>query len=185
MQEKIREIASRIKELREISEITPQQISDKIDVNMNTYLEYESGKKDIPASVLYEIANVLKVDLSVLLTGENPKMNIFTVTRKDKGIGVERRKEYKYQNLAANFIHKKAEPFIVKVDPNLERCDNIPMNSHPGQEFNYVLEGTLKIIIHKNEIVLEQGDSIFFDSNYPHGMAAIGDKSAKFLAIIM
>lgn len=184
MQEKIKEIATRIKELREISELTTQQVAYKINIDEDTYIGYESGKTDIPASILHEIANILKIDMSVLLTGENPRMSVFTVTRKDKGIDVERRKEYKYQNLAANFIHKKAEPFIVKVDPKPEET-KISMNSHLGQELDYVLEGTLKVIIHKNEIILEEGDSIFFDSSYPHGMAAMDGKSAKFLAIIM
>jgi transcriptional regulator with XRE-family HTH domain len=184
MQEKIKEIAIRIKELREISDISAEEMARLLNIDIETYESYEAGEKDIPASILYGISNELKVDMSVLLRGENPKMHVFTVTRKDKGVGVERRKEYKYQSLASNFVHKKAEPFVVKVEPKPEGT-KISMNSHPGQEFDFVLEGTLKVVIHNNEIVLEEGDSIFFDSNYPHGMAAIGGKSAKFLAIIM
>jgi transcriptional regulator with XRE-family HTH domain len=181
MQEKIKEIAIRIKELREISDISAEEMARLLNIDIETYESYEAGEKDIPASILYGISNELKVDMSVLLRGENPKMHVFTVTRKDKGVGVERRKEYKYQSLASNFVHKKAEPFVVKVEPKPEGT-KISMNSHPGQEFDFVLEGTLKVVIHNNEIVLEEGDSIFFDSNYPHG---IGGKSAKFLAIIM
>ena len=184
MQEKIKEIAIRIKELREISDISPDEMASRLNINIGTYMSYESGEADIPASILYGISSELKVDMSVLLKGEDPRMHVFTVTRKDKGVGVERRKEYKYQSLATNFVHKKAEPFIVKVEPKPEGTQ-ISMNSHPGQEFDFVLEGTLKVVIHNNEIVLEEGDSIFFDSNYPHGMAAVGGKSAKFLAIIM
>jgi transcriptional regulator with XRE-family HTH domain len=184
MQEKIKEIAIRIKELREISDISAEEMARLLNIDIETYESFEAGEIDIPASILYGISNELKVDMSVLLIGENPKMHVFTVTRKDKGVGVERRKEYKYQSLASNFVHKKAEPFVVKVEPKPEGT-KISMNSHPGQEFDFVLEGTLKVVIHNNEIVLEEGDSIFFDSNYPHGMAAIGGKSAKFLAIIM
>ncbi len=184
MQEKIKEIASRVKELREISDITADEMAGRLNIDTGTYQIYEAGEADIPASILYGISNELKVDMAVLLKGEDPRMHVFTVTRKDKGISVERRKEYKYQSLAANFVHKKAEPFVVKVEPKQEGT-KISMNSHPGQEFDFVLEGTLKVVIHNNEIVLEEGDSIFFDSNYPHGMAAVGGKSAKFLAIIM
>lgn len=184
MQEKIKEIASRIKELREISDISADEMAGRLNIDTGTYQIYEAGEADIPASILYGISNELKVDMSVLLKGEDPRMHVFTVTRKDKGISVERRKEYRYQSLAANFVHKKAEPFVVKVEPKPEGT-KISMNSHPGQEFDFVLEGTLKVVIHSNEIVLEEGDSIFFDSNYPHGMAAVGGKSAKFLAIIM
>jgi quercetin dioxygenase-like cupin family protein len=109
-------------------------------------------------------------------------MHIFTITRKDEGVSVERRKQYQYEGLAPNFIHKKAEPFVVTVEPQSNQ-DSTP-NSHPGQEFDYVLEGSLKVIIHDNEIILNEGDSIYFDSNYNHSMQAVGDKAAKFLAII-
>jgi quercetin dioxygenase-like cupin family protein len=121
--------------------------------------------------------------MSLLLTGEAPRMNIFTVTRRGKGINVERRVDYSYQNLAPNFSHKRAEPFLVTVEPKPAETP-VSINSHPGQEFDYVLEGTLKITIHNHDIVLEPGDSIFYDSTYGHGMEALNGKTAKFLAII-
>jgi len=58
-------------------------------------------------------------------------------------------------------------------------------NSHPGQEFNYVIEGVLKVIINGHEIILNEGDSLFFDSGAKHGMKAMNGKPAKFLAIIL
>ncbi|MBP1908354.1 helix-turn-helix domain-containing protein [Methanolobus bombayensis] len=184
MQEKIKEIAARVRELRDISEVSIEEIAGKLALSVDTYSKYENGEEDIPASILLEIAQILNVDMSVLLTGDVPRMNIFSVTRKDKGVSAERRKDYKYQNIAANFVHKKAEPFVVRVDPKPEGTA-ISMNSHPGQEFDYVLEGTLKVVIHGNELILEEGDSIFFDSGYEHGMQAMGGKPAKFLAVIL
>lgn len=184
MQEKIKEIAARIHELRELSDITVEEMASFLSINLETYQKYEEGSEDIPASILFEVAQKLKVDMSLLLTGEDPRMHIFTVTRKNKGVDVERREQYSYQNLAANFIHKKAEPFLVTVEAKPEG-NKIYTNSHPGQEYNYLLEGKLKVIIHNNEIILEEGDSIFFDSNYEHAMEALGGKTAKFLAIIL
>jgi quercetin dioxygenase-like cupin family protein len=182
MQEKIKEISSRVKELRGLSGISAEEIASNLDIALEEYNKYESGELDIPASILFEIAQLLKVDMTVLLTGEDPRMHIFTITRKDEGVSVERRKQYQYEGLAPNFIHKKAEPFIVTVEPQSNQ-DSTP-NSHPGQEFDYVLEGSLKVTIHNNEIILNEGDSIYFDSNYNHSMQVVGDKAAKFLAII-
>ena len=174
---------NRVKELRELSDITIQDFAEELDIDETMYKQYENGEVDIPASFLCEIANKFQVDLGLLLTGEETRMNIFDVTRADKGISVERRKEYKYENLCTKFIDKKAEIFIVTVDP---KEDAVPsLNSHPGQEFNYVLEGSLKFYIHNNEITLNEGDSIFFDSSHRHAMVALNDKKAKFLAIIM
>ncbi len=182
MKEKIEEIATRVRELRELSEISLQEMADHLNVSLETYEDYENGKVDVPASILFEIANKLNVSMSLLLTGEEPRMHIFSVTRKGEGVEVERRKQYLYQNLAGKFVHKKAEPFIVTVEPKEEKPS---VYSHPGQEFDYVLEGTLKFYIHDNEIVLEEGDSIFFDSSYGHAMEALNDRAAKMLVIVM
>jgi transcriptional regulator with XRE-family HTH domain len=184
MKEKMKEIAQRVSELRELSEVGPDEMADHLNVPVETYMNYEEGINDIPASVLYEIAQKLNVDMGLLLTGEETRMHIFTVTRKGKGVRVERRKQYKYENLAEKFIHKKAEPFIVTVKPR-DNEGKPSTNSHPGQEFNYIIKGSLKLYIHDNEIVLEKGDSIFFDSSYEHAMEALNGKKAKFLAIIL
>ncbi len=184
MQEKTKEIGSRVMELRELSEITPEEMADYLKIPVESYQKFESGQEDIPASVLYEIAHKFKVDMGLLLTGEETRMHIFTVTRKDKGAAVERRSQYKYENLAEKFIHKKAEPFVVTVEPR-EDGSKPSTNSHPGQEFDYVLEGSIKIYIHNHEITLHEGDSIFFDSNYEHAMEALNNQKASFLAIVM
>lgn len=183
MNEKIRETAARIHELRELSDISAAQMAKKVGVSLDSYNEYESGKNDIPASVLFNIANELGVDMSLLLTGKEPHMNIYTVTRKGKGTRVDRQADYGYQHLAANFQHKRAEPFLVTVEPKPPGTP-VSINSHPGQEFDYILEGTLKITIHQQEILLEAGDSIYYDSSYGHGMEALNEKPARFLAII-
>ena len=184
MNEKTKEIGSRIFELRDLSEISAEEMAEYLKIDVENYKEYENGISDIPASILYEIAHKLGVDMGLLLTGEETRMHIFTITRKGKGAAVERRKQYKYENLAEKFIHKKAESFIVTVDPkDMEKEPS--KNSHPGQELDYVLEGTLKFYIHNNELILEEGDSIFFDSSYEHAMEALNDKPAKFLAIVM
>lgn len=178
----MREIALRISELRKMSRISVKEMASNLNLPVELYSEYENGNSDIPASVLIEIAQELNVDMGLLLTGEEARMNIFTVTRKNKGVNVERRKNYQYENLAEKFIHKKAEPFIVTVKP---RNGKPSTNSHPGQEFDYVLEGSLNFYIHDNQILLHKGDSIFFDSSYEHAMEALDDKTAKFLAFIM
>ena len=183
MNEYNKDIGNRIRELRELSDITIKEIAENLNITEETYIQYENGEIDIPASFLYELAHIFKVDLGLLLTGEESRMSIFDVTRADKGVSVDRRKEYTHENLCSNFIHKKAETFLVVVDP--EKNPVPSLNSHPGQEFNYVLEGSLKIYIHNNEIILNEGDCIFFDSAHRHAMVALNDKPAKFLAVII
>jgi transcriptional regulator with XRE-family HTH domain len=184
MPEKIKNIASRVKELREIAGISAETLAHEFNIPRETYLEYESGEADIPVGFLYKIAQRFRVELTDLITGESPRLHMYALTRKGQGISVERRKQYNYEGLAYNFIHKKAEPFLVTVDP-ADPGEAVSFNSHPGQEFTYLLEGTMKIIIHDHELVLNEGDSLFFDSSVSHGMQAMNNKPARFLAIIL
>jgi quercetin dioxygenase-like cupin family protein len=184
MEEQIKQIAERIRGLRDIYGISEAEMAAKLEIPLDIYQSYESGLTDIPVSLLYRLAHAFNLELSSLLTGEEPRLHTYSLTRKGKGVSVERRKEYKYQSLASNFVNKKVEPFIVTVDPK-ELETVISRNSHPGQEFNYVLEGALKIVVGKSELTLNEGDSLYFNSAVEHGMQALNGKPAKFLAIIL
>ena len=94
-----KEIASRVKDMREVCEMSVQQLAKKLDVDTETYMQYESGDVDIPASILYEISIIFNVDTSLLLTGEDTRMSSFAVTRKDKGVRVDRREAYDYEQI--------------------------------------------------------------------------------------
>ncbi len=183
MTEQISQIASRIRDLREIAGISAESLAKELKITTENYLEFENGSADIPVSILYELAGKFKVELTAILTGEDPKLRTYSLVRKGKGINVERRKQYNYLSLAYNFASKKAEPFLVTVEPQTEDAP-LHLNSHPGQEFNYVIEGVLKIIINNHEIILNEGDSLYFDSSNNHGMKAMNGQSAKFIAII-
>ncbi len=96
--------------------------------------------------------------------GDEPKMSTYFVTRKGKGVAVERTKAYKYQSLAAGFAGRKADPFQVTVHP-VEEETPVYLNAHPGQEYNLVLRGKLLLCINGKELILEEGDSIYFTQN--------------------
>lgn len=181
MTEKIGQIAVRLKGLRELEGLTQEEVSTQCGIPFELYMQYESGEIDIPVSFLYEVAEKFGVDLTAILTGENPRLKVYSHIKKGEGLSVDRRKEYEYQNLSYNFINKKAETFIVTVPAESE---SIAENVHPGQEFNYMLQGRLEIMINGHSVIMEEGDSIYFDSTYPHGMRALDNKKAKFLAVI-
>lgn len=183
MEEQIKQIAERLKGLRDVLEITVADAAKTCGIDEAKYLEYESGEMDIPVSVLHNMSRKYGIELSVLLTGDEPHMHQYSLTRKNKGESSDRSKAYKYQALANSFINRKAEPFEVTVSPKPEETEFF-LNSHPGQEFNYVLEGRMKINIDGKEMILEVGDSIYFNSGLPHGMLALDGKDCRFLALI-
>ncbi len=182
MPEAKKEIAARVRELRECCEIDIAHLASTIGVTLEDYQKMESGVTDFPASLLSEIATTLKTDLTELLTGRPAHMNSFCVTRKDGGVQVTRRKQYGYENLSANFTHKKCEPFIVTVPITDIKPE---LNTHPGQEFIYMLEGSMLVVIGDNEVTLSSGDSLYIDSTKPHSMKTIGSSPARFLDIIL
>jgi transcriptional regulator with XRE-family HTH domain len=184
MTEQIKQIAERIKEIREISNISAETLATRLGVTKELYIKYESGDSDIPVGIIFKIAELFNIELSVMLGGDNPKLHIFGVVRNGKGLKLERRKQYRYESLAYNFIHKKAEPFMVTIDPHSDGT-SLEFNAHPGQEFNHVIKGTMMTIIDGHEITLNEGDSIYFDSGYKHAMKALNNEQVKFLAIVL
>lgn len=176
-------VAQRLKGLREVMDISIEEAAETCSIKAEEYTVYEKGEIDIPVSILHSISQKYGVELTLLLTGEEPHMKNYSLTRKGRGIEVERRKDYKYQSLAYSFKDRKAEPFVVTVGP--EPADKeIHFNSHSGHEFNYILDGRLQIVLDGKELILEEGDSLYFDSTLSHGMKALDNKSAKFLALI-
>ena len=184
MAEKRKDIAARLKELREIEGMTAAALAGALGVSPAEYADWEAGRADIPASALHDAARALKADLTELLTGEAPRMKVFAVTRRGGGVTVERRKDYRYRNLAANFAGRKADVFEVTVPADAGES-GAHANSHPGQEFDYMLEGRMLVRIHGNELTLEAGDCVYFDSNHGHSMQALDGQPARFLAMIL
>jgi len=184
MNEQIQMIASRIKELREINDISVESFANELNIDAERLVNYENGVTDIPVGFLFKVAHRFNLELTALLKGDQPKLHVYSVVRKGKGLNVDRRKQYRYESLASNFIQKRAEPFIVTVDPDPINIAE-EFNSHAGQEFNFVLEGSLSIIVDGHEVVLNEGDSIYFNSGYQHAMKALNNQPARFLAVIL
>ena len=183
MKEILKEIAARVRVLREIEEISAENLAKELGFDFTEYASWESGEKDFPMGALIEIAARYKVDLSELINGTASKLKTFCVTRAGQAPEVSRRPMYSYWNLAYNFHRKKAEPFIVEAAAETE-SKPISLNTHPGQEMNYVLEGRLLISISGHDIELSAGDCVYYDSSEPHGMKALDGKPARFIAIV-
>lgn len=184
MEEAIKQIGERLKGLRDALDLSMQDVADTCGITLEKYEMIERGEVDITISNIMKIAKKYGVSADALMFAEEPKMRSYYVVRKGHGMSVERTKAYKYQSLTSGFQKRNADVFIVTVEPK-PNAHKIYKNTHDGQEFNYILEGTMKLLVGDKTIILEEGDSIYFDSTKPHGMMAIGDKPAKMLAMIM
>jgi mannose-6-phosphate isomerase-like protein (cupin superfamily) len=181
MSKQVAEIASRIAELRDILEITAEDMAAKLEIPVRDYMRYETAESDMPISVLYGVAAAMNVDPTVLISGEMPRMENYTLVRKGQGMHVERYKGYGFYSLAFNYKKRDMDPMLVAIKKSGEK--QTALVSHAGQEFNYVLSGRVRVTLGKNEFVLNEGDSIYFDAAAPHGQSAETEE-AVFLTVI-
>jgi len=182
MNNQIADIAERISSLRDIEGVSIEEMAEVTGKTPQEYADYEAGKNDFSFSFLFNVANRLGVDITELLTGENARLRKYTYVRAGEGLKMERRKAYKYQHLAAIFQERHMEPFLVTVEP--KDTEAVKKHAHDGQEMNYVVEGSMTMFMGDAEILMNVGDSIYFDAMTPHAMRAEGGSPCKFLAII-
>lgn len=183
MSDQVKQIAMRIKELREISDLSVERVAQQTGVSVQDYLSYESGIVDIPISFLLSLSQFYGVDTTTILTGEAPRLSVCAVTRKDMGVDIDRAEHYIYKNLAYNFNHRRIEPLLVTVNPGVNQ--EMETNSHSGHEFDYVLEGALRLKVGDHLMVLGPGDSVYYDSIHPHAMQAATEEPCKLLAMVI
>ncbi len=183
MDEQIKLIGERLRGLRDVLDMSAEEMASICGISVEHYQKMENGESELSVANLQKIAKHCGVSLDVLMFGEEPKMSTYFLTRKGQGMSVERRSAYNYESLASGFRGRKADPFIVTVEPKPADTPK-EMNSHSGQEFNMVLSGTMELTIGNKVLTLHEGDSIYFDATQPHGMRTLNDHAVKFLAII-
>ena len=183
---KLLEIALRVREMREISGFTIEQMAAKTDKSTEEYVAYESGLNDFPFSFLHKCAAAFGIEITDLLEGQSPHLSSYTVTRKGQGQQTAKEDGIEIQNLAPLFRKKLAEPYWVKYDFDpLLQDKPIHLTKHSGQEFDLVMKGKLKVQVGDNIEYLEEGDSIYYNSSTPHGMIAVGGEDCLFVAVVL
>ncbi len=184
--EQLMEIASRIKELREIMGWTTAQMAEKTEVSEEKYITFESANADIPFSFIHKCAVAFDVEMTELLEGRTAKLSTYTVTRKGKGQKTAKEDGIDITNLAPKFRDKIAEPYFVRYEYSASQQNKpIHLSTHSGQEFDFILSGSLKVQIGDHTEILHEGDSIYYNSSVPHGMIAVEGNDCVFCAVVL
>ena len=183
---KIQEMARRIRELREIEGYTIAEMAEKTDVTAQEYMDCEEGRSDLNFAFIYRCAMALKVNVTDIIEGYSPKLRSYTVTRSGAGQEIASAHGMTYYNMAYDFRNRIAEPLFVKIDYNENAAHkDIELTTHTGQECDIVIEGQLMVQIGEHREILGPGDSIYYNSETPHGMIATGGKDCTFYAIVL
>ena len=183
---KIKEMAGRIRALREIEGLEPRQMAAKTGVSVEEYLLCESGQSDLNFAFIYRCALALNVNVTEIIEGYSPKLKSYTVTRAGAGQEIAKAHGMVYYNMAYAFQNRIAEPLFVRSAYSEEaQHRDIELTTHAGQELDIVIEGKLMVQVGEHTEVLSAGDTIYYDSDTPHGMIAVGGQDCVFYAIVL
>ncbi len=179
------DIGSQIRKLRNGRALTLQDLANLSGLSKPNLSQIENNLVTPPIATLLKIATALGVSIGHFFQDSSQESSIIVVRKEDR-YGVAKGQHishigYQYEPLAYPKVDKRMEPFIVHMEER--EPDAIVYNNHRGEEFLYVLEGTLEFRCGDSTVVLKEGDSLYFDSVIPHGYRGIGGP-AKTLVII-
>ena len=183
---KIREMAERIKELRLIENYTCEEMAEKTGVSVEEYIKCENGESDLNFAFIYRCAAALRVNVTDIIEGFSPNLKSYTVTRAGAGQQIAKAHGMVYHNLAYTFKNRIAEPlYVVSSYDEAAQSRDIELTTHAGQECDIVIDGHLMVQVGDHKEVLGPGDSIYYNSDTPHGMIAVNGEDCKFYAIVL
>ena len=186
MEYKLKQIADRIRELRQITGLSVSEMASRTGLSESEYEQCEAGNRNLSVAFLYHCALSFGVDMGDILEGRSPKLRSYALTRRGEGQKIEEAHHMVGYNLASGFRNRIALPLYMELNYH-EGAENeeIELVTHEGQECDIVLSGQMKIQIGNHTEILGAGDSIYYDSGTPHGMVAVGGEDCTFYAIVL
>ena len=181
MNEEMKMIGERLQGLREACDVTVEEMAADLKVAPEVYAEWEATGEDVPISAIYHMARKFGVEFTEILTGTDAKLDTYQIVRRGGGRETNRNPAYHFEDMAWRFADKIMQPLVVILEPTDEPAHLV---SHGGQEFNFVIEGSVAVTIGDKEFVLNEWDSVYFNPEIPHGQRCAGDKKAVFVTII-
>ena len=186
MELKIKQIASRIKELRQITGLSVETMAERTGISVSEYEECEAGNRNLSIAFLYHCTLSFGVDMGDLLEGKSPKLRSYALTRRGEGQRIEEAHHMVGYNLASGFRNRIALPLYMELSyRDGAEDEKIELVTHEGQECDIVITGQMKIQIGDHTEILNPGDTIYYDSGTPHGMVAVGGEDCSFYAIVL
>ena len=177
------ELGKRIKKFRLQRKLSLQDLAEKTGFTKGYLSKVENSSKAPPVSTLAMVAKALNVTISEILGEEKKEDSICLVKMAERPLIARSGSTfgYSYQALAQPYIQKHMEPYILAFPIHPKAS---PHFQHKGEEFMYVIEGTMKFFYGEKELMVEEGDCIYFDAAFPHYGVCQGEKGVKCLMVI-
>jgi transcriptional regulator with XRE-family HTH domain len=180
-------VGEKIKSLRETKGFSLKELADLTGFSTALLSQMENHLVSPSLGTLIKLANAFGVKVGDFL-GET-QGEPFSIVRKDERKKVSRfaskdgvKYGYSYESLGFDKKDRHMEPFIVTLEPATIKTSKTSV--HDGEEFIFVLEGEMEVILGNHTDVLYPGDSIYYDSTIPHRVQCHQDKITKILAVL-
>lgn len=175
-------VARRIAALRTEANLTLRELAERTGLSDAYLNRVERQKTPINIANLEKVAGAFGVPLASFFEASEARQPL-VVTRAQQGrkVRFRGRQGFRVELLADAKKGKLMEPLLVDV---ASAKTEVPPQSHPGEEFNYVLEGRCTFNFGKDRIELAAGDAVYFDATVPHVCHAVGDGPSRLLAIV-
>jgi len=181
-------LGQKIKTLRQRKGLTLQQMVDKTSLSVPLLSQIESEVVAPPVATLLKISRALNVNIGYFFQEEESGKRAVIVRKNERKQDFRRIHEdpskvgYYYESLAYPKADKHMEPFQVQFE--VKKKEDLVFFNHKGEEFVFVLEGQLECNYEDETFLLETGDSLYFDSSFPHAFRAVGKKNALAIDVI-
>jgi quercetin dioxygenase-like cupin family protein/ribosome-binding protein aMBF1 (putative translation factor) len=180
------EMGRRVKEARESRGLSFFDVYLRTDIDVEILSQIEEGKVVPPLGSVIKLAKALDLKMGYLISGEEGKA--YTVVRRDDrevtsryDSSREKHYGYAYESLAPHKTGRTMEPFLVTLGPSEAEEER---STHDGQEFIFVLNGEMEVRLGEEILILEPGDSIYYDSTVPHLVKCHGKETTEILAVL-
>jgi len=178
------QIAYAIKKYRINKGLTLNEVAEKTGLTKGQLSKIENCKASPPIATLMKISKALRITLSDLFTDATSKCSCVLI-KKGEGTVVTTENNgpgYIYEQMANGYRPRKMDPFVITVEDTGELAK---LFDHEGEEFVFLLQGEMEYIHGKDVYLMEEGDSLYFDSSIPHGPRPVNGKTARFIAIFL
>lgn len=175
------DIGSKVKKLRNSKKMTLKELSEETSLSIGFLSQMERGLTAVATDSLSKIAEALGVDLSYFFTNPN-KSKKYVLRSYEKEVFQVQDAGFIMYHLTNEMGDKDMLPRLIELLPHGgdEQVDTYP---HQGEEFIYVLEGILTLIIESEQYDLYPGDSAHYKSDIPHNWMNRTNKLVKFLEV--
>lgn len=178
-----RTLSLKLKQLRQQQQLTLQQLSQRCGISVATLSKIENGQLSPTYEKIAALAKGLQIDVGTLFTPNPPPplLGRRSVNRRQDGGLKHETDQYLYELLHTDLAGKKFIPLLATIKAR-QQTDFPQLLSHPGEEFLYVLEGSVTLFTEfYSPLSLEAGDSCYYDSTMGHACISGGENDAKIL----